>query len=300
MDPLTREIYEMRLKAAFRERGEGEFEDLFASIMERCHPGDFQRSTPWGRSGDRKNDGYLRSERRLFQCYAPARMTESAAIKKIDADFAAGLRWWKPHVDAWVFVHNDDRGLGPGVQKKLLDLGDAHAPVTVTAWGLPELRERVFRLSEPDLVSLFGAAPTFKDLRAVGAAEVRPLLEQIGRLPAGDADVRPVPAEKLERNMLSPSVEALLVAGMRKSEVVRAYFRRHHDPRYRDEVAEAFRVKYAELRDRRLAPDDVFGLLQAYVTGDGYVAPQDQAASLAILAFFFEECDIFERPESAP
>ena len=68
MDPLTREIYEMRLKAAFRERGEGEFEDLFASIMERCHPGDFQRSTPWGRSGDRKNDGYLRSERRLFQC----------------------------------------------------------------------------------------------------------------------------------------------------------------------------------------------------------------------------------------
>jgi hypothetical protein len=40
--------------------------------------------------------------------------------------------------------------------------------------------------------------------------------------------------------------------------------------------------------------------MQAFVAGAEEIAtPSQQAASLAILAFFFEACEIFERPPAA-
>lgn len=38
--------------------------------------------------------------------------------------------------------------------------------------------------------------------------------------------------------------------------------------------------------------------LQRFAGGDQVSMPTRQAAILACLAFFFEECDIFERPDS--
>ncbi|QBD80397.1 hypothetical protein EPA93_32265 [Ktedonosporobacter rubrisoli] len=60
MDKLTRAYYEATFKAAYLEKGGNAFQDFFSEIMEKCHPSDFQRVRPWGRMGDRKNDGYLR------------------------------------------------------------------------------------------------------------------------------------------------------------------------------------------------------------------------------------------------
>jgi len=90
-------------------------------------PSDFIRVRPWGNVGDRKNDGYLKSERRLFQVYAPNEMEAAKAIAKIDEDFTEALPFWKLHFDNWSFVHNARDGLGPDVTKKLLDLGAQHS-----------------------------------------------------------------------------------------------------------------------------------------------------------------------------
>ena len=62
-------IYEKLFEVAFLRRKGDAFQDFFADIMERCYPGDFMRTRPWGKIGDRKNDGYLKSKRRLFQVY---------------------------------------------------------------------------------------------------------------------------------------------------------------------------------------------------------------------------------------
>jgi len=56
------------------------FQDFFSEIMEKCHPSDFQRVRLWENDGDKKNDGYLRSGRVLFQVYAPNDMKASHAI----------------------------------------------------------------------------------------------------------------------------------------------------------------------------------------------------------------------------
>ena len=61
MDKLRHSYYEMVFENAYLKKGGNEFQDFFSEIMEKCHPGDFQRVCPWGNVGDRKNDGYLSS-----------------------------------------------------------------------------------------------------------------------------------------------------------------------------------------------------------------------------------------------
>lgn len=108
-----------------------------------------------------------------------------------------------------------------------------------------------------------------------------------------DPDLRPPPADKITRNMLSEHVETLLKAGMTRADLVKRYF--HTQPTSQDEIAESFRLRYAELRSGGSAPDEIFGELQRHAGGEALPSPRKQSAVLAVLAFFFEECDIFER-----
>lgn len=134
---------------------------------------------------------------------------------------------------------------------------------------------------------------------ALGLEDLVPVLDQVARLsPTPDPDLRPVPADKLQRNLLSPAVELLLKAGMSRADLVRKYFKLK--PTLQDEIAEAFRSRYAELRTAGTSPDDVYAALQRFAGGDIVPSAGVQNAVLAVLSFFFEECDIFERSELAP
>jgi len=293
MDDLTRAFYEMKFELAFVYRKADEFQDFFSSIMEKRYPADFIRVRPWGKIGDRKNDGYLQSQRKLFQSYAPNEMDAAACVAKIREDFAGAFQYWKEHFDTWVFVHNSRGGLGPDVTRVLLDLG-ATLPITVTQWGFEELRQEVMALGETELASLLGPAPTRLGMVTLGLQDLAPVLDQIVRFPpASEPDLRPVPADKIQRNMLSPSVEALLKAGMSRANLVRKYFQLK--PTLQDQIAESFRMEYARLR-KDSAPDSIFAGLQRFAGGALVPEPGTQNAILAVLAFFFEECDIFERP----
>lgn len=293
MDGYARAFYEQKLINAYLRKRGNAFQDFFADLMEKAHPGDFMRVCPWGSAGDWKNDGYLKSERTLFQVYAPNEMRAASAVAKIEEDFHGALAHWKEHFDRWVFVHNSERGLGPDVTKKLLELDAAHA-VSVNSWGMEKLRLIVHGLSGDNLASLFGPAPTLKDILNLGLEELAPVLDQIGKMEAPQhPDLRPPPADKISRNCLSQHVATLLKAGMTRADLVRKYFTAR--PTCQDEIAESFRLRYEELRARGLNPDAIFGELQQHAGGALVPDPATQSAVLAVLAFFFEECDIFER-----
>lgn len=298
MDALARAFYELSFKVAFMERKADEFQAFFSSVMEKRYPGDFIREKPWGKTGDQKNDGYLRTRRILFQCYAPNEIEAAKCVAKIREDFAGALPYWRAHFDTWVFLHNSMDGLGPDVTKTLLDLGAANAPLGVIPWGFEELRQEAMALRDIDLASLFGPAPTRQLMVDLGLADLAPVLDQIARLaPTPDPDLRPVPADKIQRNMLSPAVENLLKAGMSRADLVRKYFQMK--PTLQDQIAESFRTRYAELRTDGMSPDNIFSELQRFAGGALVPDPSTQSAVLAVLAFFFEECDIFERLEGA-
>ena len=296
IDSVSRAFYELTFKVAFMEKKAGEFQGFFSSIMEKRYPADFIRVRPWGNAGDQKNDGYLRSKRMLFQSYAPNQLTAAACMTKIDEDFFGTLPYWKQYFSSWVFVHNSCDGLGPHVTEKLLALADAHAPLVVTHWGFEELRQEAMALSERHLASLLGPAPSRPGMIALGLEDLVPVLDHIARLPPlVDPDLRPVPADKLQKNLLSDAVGALLLAGMSRVDLVRKYFKLK--PMLQDQLAEAFRSKYEELRRTAASPDEIFAALQRFAGGELVPSPGVQNAILAALAFFFEECDIFERLE---
>lgn len=292
MDPLTRAFYEAKFETAYVTKKGDEFQDFFASIMEKRHPGDFRRVRPWGRYGDQKNDGILPSQRTLFQVYGPNDLSAAETIAKIDEDFSGALPHWSAHFDLWVFVHNSRQGLGPHVTAKLLELDGPE--VHVKPWGFEELRQRVFQLNQADIASLLGPAPSRRAMLDLGLDTLAPILDHLATAPAPALpDLRPPPADKLMRNMLSVHVEALLKAGMSRADLARMYFR--VQPTRRDEIAESFRVRYESARSLGRTPDEAFADLQRHAGGNEVPTAARQSGVLAVLAYFFEECDIFER-----
>lgn len=297
MEELTAAYYETLFRLRYIESKGDVFQGFFSTIMEMTYPGDFVRVRPWGKHGDHKNDGYLPSKRQLFQCYAPREMDITTCKAKITADFTGALPFWKDYFDQWFFTHNDIGGLAADVLKLLLDLSAKHAPVSAAQWGYSELRQEFKQLSEVDIATLLGPAPGRKDVLDLRLEDVQRLLEHIALQPEPRAvDVRLVPADKLEYNQLSQAAAALLKAGMTRSEIVKKYLRGIADQTRYDRMAAAFRSRYQELKGEGLTPDDIFSGLQRFIAGQAVASPSHQAATLAILAFFFEACEIFERP----
>lgn len=293
MDEVERAFRELQFENAYLEKKGNAFEDWFASIMEKRFPGDFIRVRPWGNVGDRKNDGYVRSKRWLFQVYAPNDMSVKDALAKIEEDYKGAFPYWEQYFDKWIFVHNSKQGLSPDVTAKLVELDEA-GPPAVVPWGFEELRQLVFELRSAELDSLFGPVPGRQDMMDLGLESLSPVLDHIAAMEPGlDPDLRPPPADKIALNMLSNHVETLLKAGWSKVDVVHKYFR--VQPTRKDEIAESFRHRYNKRRSNGLSPDEIFADLQRHAAGNGVPSPSRQSAALAVLAFFFEECDIFER-----
>ncbi len=83
--------------------------------------------------------------------------------------------------------------------------------------------------------------------------------------------------------------------GRRKSGLVNSFFRKTPRPDLGERIAEAFRLRYAELRALDLPAEQIFRHLQDYAGFHGG-EPKRQGAALAVLAYFFDSCDIFEDP----
>lgn len=299
MDDITRAHYELKFQVSFLMAKGDAFQTLFEQLMGKAHPADFIPSRPWGNVGDRKNDGYLKSERTLFQVYAPNKMKAAEAIAKIDGDFTGALPHWQQHFNKWVFVHNSHDGLSPQIIEKLLELERQHSPIKVTHWSLEELRQRLRHIPLDGLQSLFGFAPTDAAKRGLSVVELESVLQHIAQThPATSETPRPVPTGKIEANGLSPNVATLLKAGMERAELVEKFFDRWHDPLYGDRLASAFRSRYIELRDQspKIGPDAIFHELHTWAGGTWAASSALQVAVLAVLAFFFEQCEIFEAP----
>jgi hypothetical protein len=183
MDPSLREYYDLRFRVQFLEARGEEFQDLFSSIMSKAHPGDFIPCRPWGADGDRKNDGYLRSERTLFQVYAPNEMVQARMLRKIEEDFLGALPYWREHFAVWVFVHNA-RALAPRVIEKLLALERAHPPIQIRSWGSDEILSRFRLLPVDSLRFLYGVHSAAPDRPAdVLVRYLRRLIDDLARAP---------------------------------------------------------------------------------------------------------------------
>jgi hypothetical protein len=301
LDSVSSGYYEIAFERDFLKKTATQFQDFFSEIMEKCHPGDFQRVRPWGNAGDRKNDGYLSSQKVLFQVYAPNTMELSKTVAKIDEDYCGAILHWAAYFTTWVFVHNSRNGLGPDVLKKILDLDKSPPPeVRVEAWGFEELRHKVFTLEQSDLASLLGPAPSCQTMLNTGIPDLQIVLQGIGsQAPPEMAEMHPIPPGKLDSNGLSEAAKTLIKQGGLKRRAVRQLFSNWPDPEFGDRIARAFRERYGKLKASNLDPNAIFVELQSFAGGLRRGTPEHESAVVTVLAYLFEACDIFEPPQEA-
>ena len=288
--------YEQKFENAFLRAKGDEFQTFFERLMCLAFQADFMACRPWGNQGDRKNDGFLKSERRLFQVYAPNEMVATKAEVKITEDFEGAKIHWGGHFDKWSFVHNAEDGLPPHVHRLLLAFEQANPGIELQPWGLAELRLIFRALPLTEKASWFGLAPTDATKASLGFGDLQVVLERIASLAAPAlADVRDVPMGKIEANALTESVAQLLKAGMAKSPLVSDFLSRWHDETLGERLAEAFKAEYRRFREN-YKPNQIFAELQSWAGGGSRGTAEHELAVLTVIAYYFERCEIFEEP----
>ena len=110
------------------------------------------------------------------------------------------------------------------------------------------------------------------------------------------SEVKDVSRGKIEANLLSQAVADFLKIGMQKASLVAQFFNSWKNPTYGEQIAQAFKSEYVALRDGvpPLHPDEIFGRLEAWAGGTANTTPTHKAAVLAVMAYLFDKCEIFE------
>ncbi len=264
--------------------------------MEAVHGTDFIRVRPAGKVGDRKCDGYLTRTDTVFQVYAPTVVKISQWVNKVDIDFNGACSQWES-MRSWTFVHNQHDGLPPDVTQAILRVRARNSALTIESWPPSRLLELSENLSEKQLIALFGHPPREEDMRTldrgdIAAAVTGLAMEAASWQPGSDLPV--VDPRKLKYNALSEHPRRLITAGIAQSGMVEDYFANNSDPNLRDRTATLVQREWHRLQ-KTATPDEAFDELFDYV-GRNANGSRELTASLALLAYFFESCDIFDNP----
>jgi len=298
MDRIQQLSYEKDFLIIFLKTKGDEFQRLFEKLMWTVHPNDFMACRPWGNVGDRKNDGYLPSTRTLFQCYAPNDLSAAEAIKKINEDFKGAKVHWEKYFSEWTFVHNAPDGrLGPQIIEALAKLAQDNPKIKIGHCGWQEMLTKFRQLSLQDLESWFGPPLTMEAIINLGYRDLVAVLTHISVAPVPTtSEVKDVSRGKIEANLLSQVAADFPKIGMQKSPLVMQFFDNWKNPVYGEQIALAFKSQYMVLRDATpaLHPDEIFGQLEFWAGGVVNTTPTHKAAVLAVMAYLFDKCEIFE------
>ncbi|MFE0687925.1 ABC-three component system protein [Streptomyces xiamenensis] len=278
-----------------------EFEKLFHRLMELRHD-DYIPIRTAGNIGDLGGDGLRTTTRTLYACYAPETLDVSSVRRKFRKDVESALRQRPGQFDVFVFVHNDQRGgVHPEVSALLMDAGRDHPAIAFQQAGPQKLWAEALYLDLPKMELLLEEAiPVERVVYRIGLAEIEPLLKHLaqGRRTVGPpAPVALPTTHKMDFNALSEQARAVLQAGRPYSYLVEQYYQGLIDLRERDETAAGFSAYYARMRDEfGEDTDEILWQMQRYVLGQEAPRWDRDEAAKGVLAYFFDECDIFEVP----
>lgn len=281
------------------ERTGTEFQSFFEQIMEKVDPS-FVKVKPSGKEGDWKCDGWLPASGTCFQVYAPEDLTVAETVAKIKADFAGAQEKWKDQMNCWVFVWSArDKGIPAAVLACLIELASDNPEIEIDQWGRERLWEQARELTEDDRIDVFGPVPLPSEITTTTDLEVQVLLAYIADQPVPDVDGDLELTElekKMDRNDFDDGVRILVKAAMPIVPTVEHYVSNHPDQRFSQRVAVSLSESYTQLSGKLDGdPNAVFGGLIDRIASDAASQSKERWAAVAIVAHYFELCDIFER-----
>jgi hypothetical protein len=276
------------------------FQGWFVEIMELAYPGDFtgtRQGTSKG-GGDLSCDGFRQSNGCVYAVYAPRECGLKELNDKITSDLQSAVLHFGDRMRKWVFVHNDEQ---PSTETLLVlaGLNTAFPSVEVGEFVKKEsLWEIVKQLSDGNLRRLFPPFPDTFTVDHIGFKDIQPVLRHLetASVPL-ELYISPPSPKKLSYNGFSPDSEEWLRRGRRKARLVGQYFETNVvNPGLGEEIAERYRQRYQELDTAEWPSDEILRELYGFTGGFRFQDQHEQAAVLAVLAYFFELCDIFKNP----
>lgn len=220
---------------------------------------------------------------------------------KIRDDFALAketLDVNKIEMKTWVFVHNDPDDLPYEAVTELAKLKKDNPGIAILRWEFTAIWAEIKQLAEDELVELFGAAPTLELLEGLCYQDIIPVIDHLStvRVPPIPPTDPPSP-RKLEFNELTEDRADYIQRGRSKQGLVESYLEAMPDEDKPEEIAEAFRQRYAMHRDASFDANQIFDELWLFAGGRVFASePVKLAGVMTVLAFYFDSCDIFENP----
>ena len=248
---LQLRIYGVMFENTFLRSNGLAFEELFKTVMKHRFGSDFVSVRPYGNIGDRKMDGYLISEKTVFQCYAPTTLVQHKLLAKITEDFVGAKEHWKEDMTRWRLVHNQTSDLPPDALMKFLELQRSYKPVRIDELRYEEFRSLTLELELGSLEDIFGIVPTERSLDNLSSEELRKVIENISQQEAPAKPPLSIPTkEKLSWNQLSEDTRGMIEHGRVRSRFVEEYFINHVDPNLGQAIGRSFKEEYLALKKR--------------------------------------------------
>ncbi|TVT33086.1 hypothetical protein FNH05_27370 [Amycolatopsis rhizosphaerae] len=299
LDFMERLAVRFLMKVKLADLHTNAFEEFFHELMCYRYPSFLDVRTA-GSLGDEGSDGLLLHGNKLYACYAPEVFSTRKLIKKFEDDFAKALRKRKGQFDTFVFVHSDQRGMHPTVTKCLADARNKNNDLKFEQFGQKHFRNEACRLDLDEVEDLLGTELPAKEMTySFPLEELEPLLDhlRLQRVSADtSSDLGKVSLKKLDFNKFSEDTKYELRRMMVRSSDIEEYYANRIDITERDEVAAGFHEEYLRLCTTFDDPDEIMWQLELYVLGNAAVPPHRRRAVTAVLAYFFQTCDIFENP----
>jgi len=281
------------------------FQDFFSSVLEKSLGEDFVRIRPYGSLGDRGCDGYRPSTGCVYQSYGAVNGATNAVttlVRKIEDDFAKayGDPELGPLMKEWRFAHNLSAGTPIEASLAIEALAAKHPKIKFGLIGPAAIMDASFQLPLAKLEQIIG--PTQEPFHvSVEITELRKLVVALARdadsAVVASLDLRPVPVKKLEYNKLPRRWKITIEIGWQDTHVVDEYINGHPDPTVGDRIAAFFRTRYQDLKLQELDPGAIMDHLLLVIVGYGTSTHSRMIAAYALLAFLFENCEIFDRGE---
>jgi hypothetical protein len=274
------------------------FEDIFTAIMGYTET-DFQQIKPWGRIGDRKNDGYIQSKGIFFQVFSPEEITKSYVnvVGKLNTDFKGLSERWSP-VNEFYFVVNDKyQGVNADCEQAIQAIKRQHQLEDAGFKTASNLEDLLFSLDDDQISSVVGFLPDPASIQL----DYSILSEIIGHLmqlslPITQSSSRiiyPDWGKKITFNNLSSKEAEYLNNGSLQIGSLDEYLNNESNF-FAETIKDKVRTIYIECSEK-YSGDELFWEVVAKISPK----PQSgiQAAVIILLAKYFETCDIFEEPK---
>ena len=278
------------------------FEEIFTKIMSYKET-DFQQVRPWGNIGDRKNDGYIPSQGKYFQVYAPQdpENRHYEAIKKSRKDFQKLIAQWD-NVKIYCFVFNDKyRGHHPDLPKELKIIKENYDLDEAQVWTAKDLENILYQLQDDQVFEIIGCVPSPERIASfdVKFEILDEIIKSIMKYTSSKKENISAPdwERKIEYNSLEGTMtEKLLETGAMFIDEVDEYLNNNSEFTS-EEIRNKLNQIYLDKKEEGFNGVDLFDAIVTEILPHGL--PKYFQSIYAIMAKYFSTCDIFEDPKGS-